>query len=65
VARDTLPDVLHAVSDLLPLSYAVDAMTHLTRGTDTSGVWVDLLVVAAFALASLGLGAATLRRRTP
>jgi ABC-2 type transport system permease protein len=65
VARDTLPDVLHAVSDVLPLSYAVDAMTHLTRGTDTSGVWVDLLVVAAFALASLALGAATLRRRTP
>jgi len=40
-------------------------MTHLTRGTATSEVWVDLLVVAAFAVASLGLGAATLRRRTP
>jgi ABC-2 type transport system permease protein len=65
VPRDALPDVLHAVSNVLPLSYAVDAMTHLTRGTSTSGVWADLLVVLAFALASLGLGAATLRRRTP
>jgi ABC-2 type transport system permease protein len=65
VPRDTLPDALHAVSDVLPLSYAVDAMTHLTRGTSTSEVWVDLLVVAAFACAALGLGAATLRRRTP
>ncbi len=65
VRRDSLPDVLHAVSDALPLSYAVDAMTHLTRGTSTSDVWVDLLVVAAFALGALALGAATLRRRTP
>lgn len=65
VPRDALPSVLHAVSDVLPLSYAVDAMTHLTRGTSTSDVWVDLLVVAVFAVAALGLGAATLRRRTP
>ena len=65
VPRDTLPTVLSAVSDVLPLSYAVDAMNHLTRGTSTSDVWVDLLVVAAFALGSLALGAATLRRRTP
>jgi ABC-2 type transport system permease protein len=65
VSRDTLPSVLHAVSDVLPLSYAVDAMTHLTRGTDTGTVWTDLLVVAAFAVGALSLGAATLRRRTP
>ena len=65
VARDTLPPVLEAVSNVLPLSYAVDAMTKLTQGTSTSDVWVDLLVVAAFAVGALGLGAATLRRRTP
>ena len=34
VPRETLPAVLEAVSNVLPLSYAVDAMTHLTRGTD-------------------------------
>ena len=34
---------------MLPLSYAVDAMTHLTRSTATGEVWVDLGVVAAFA----------------
>jgi ABC-2 type transport system permease protein len=65
VARDTLPDALHAVSDALPLSYAVDAMTRLTEGGATSEVWRDLLVVIAFGLAALALGAATLRRRTP
>ena len=65
VPRETLPPVLEAVSNVLPLSYAVDAMTHLTRGTSTADVWMDLLVVAAFAVGALGLGAATLRRRTP
>lgn len=65
VPRERLPDVLHAVSDVLPLSYAVDAMQHLTRSTSTGEVWRDLAVVAAFALAALGLGAATLPRRTP
>jgi ABC-2 type transport system permease protein len=64
VARDELPAVLSAISDLLPLSYAVDAMETLTESTSTADVWRDLAVVGAFAVAFLGLGAATLRRRT-
>jgi ABC-2 type transport system permease protein len=64
VPRAALPDVLEAVSDVLPLSYAVDAMQHLTRSASTGEVWQDLAVVAAFALAGLALGAATLPRRT-
>jgi ABC-2 type transport system permease protein len=64
VPRDAMPDVLGAVSDVLPLSYAVDAMTHLTLSTDTAEVWSDLAVVAGFVVAGLALGAATLRRRT-
>jgi ABC-2 type transport system permease protein len=62
--RDQLPDVLGAISDVLPLSYAVDAMETLTRSTATGDVWQDLAVVAAYAVAGLALGAATLRRRT-
>ena len=50
---------------MLPLSYAVDAMTHLTTSTESGQVWQDLLVVVAFAVGGLALGAATLRRRTP
>jgi len=65
VPRDSLPTVLSAISDVLPLSYAVDAMTHLTQSTSTTEVAQDLLVITAFAVAALGLGAATLRRRTP
>jgi ABC-2 type transport system permease protein len=64
VPRDSMPDVLGAVSDVLPLSYAVDAMTHLTVSSSAGEVWGDLVVVAAFVLAGLALGAATLRRRT-
>jgi ABC-2 type transport system permease protein len=64
--RDKLPDVLRAVSDVLPLSYAVDAMRSLTVDVDATGdVLADILVVVAFAVGALALGAATLRRRTP
>lgn len=63
--RDQLPDALAWLSDVLPLSYAVDAMQTLSRTNETADVWQDLAVVAAFAVAGLVLGAATLRRRTP
>jgi ABC-2 type transport system permease protein len=65
VPREAMPDVLHAVSNLLPLSYATDAMKSLTTSSSTGDVWRDLGVVATFAVAALALGAATLRRRTP
>jgi len=65
VARSDLPGVLHAISDVLPLSYAVDAMQHLTVGATSDGVGGDLAVVVGYAIALLVLGAATLRRRTP
>ncbi len=64
VPRALLPGVLETISDVLPLSYATDAMKGLVVSTDTSDVWQDLSVVACFALAGLALGAVTLRRRT-
>lgn len=64
VPRDQMPPFLEAVSDLLPLSYAVDAMQHIARSTTTGDVWKDIAIVAAFAVGGLALGAATLRRRT-
>jgi ABC-2 type transport system permease protein len=66
VPRDRLPGVLHAVSDVLPLSYAVDAVSGVARGNGFgAGAGSDALVVAAFIVGALGLGAATLKRRTP
>ncbi|WP_151083605.1 ABC transporter permease [Nocardioides cynanchi] len=65
VPRPALPGVLHTISDVLPLSYATDAMQGLVSSTATGDVWRDLAIVAGFALAALAGGAATLRRRTP
>jgi ABC-2 type transport system permease protein len=57
--------VLEAISAVLPLSYAVDAMTRLTVDADVSGRLVlDIAVILLAIVLSLGLGAATLRRRT-
>jgi ABC-2 type transport system permease protein len=65
VPRDQLPVVLERVSDVLPLSYAVDAMRTIAAHADaTSDVLWDVVVVLAFAVAALAAGAATLRRRT-
>ncbi len=65
VARDALPDVLHAISDVLPLSYAVDAMQQVQASSEwTTELAVDVIVVAGAGLLALLLGAATLRRRT-
>lgn len=65
VPRASMPGVLEAISSVLPLSYAVDAMQGLVTGGETGEVWRDLAIVLAFAVVALGLGAATLRRRTP
>ena len=63
--RDTMQPVLSAISDVLPLSYAVDAMTAITNEAGMSrSTWVDLAVVAAFAIGALAVGSLTLRRRS-
>jgi hypothetical protein len=58
VPLDQLPTGLDVLSDLLPLSYAVDAMN------DTAEALPEMRVIAGFAVGLLALGAATLRRRT-
>lgn len=66
VPRGQLPDWLEAISNVLPLSYAVDALHEVSvQATPTGLMWRDLLVVAGFAIVALCLAAATLRRRTP
>ncbi|MFF9408812.1 ABC transporter permease [Streptomyces anandii] len=64
-ARSNMHPVLEAVSDVLPMSYAVDGMNEVLRHADMTTTFVrDVLIVAGCALLVLGLGAATLRRRT-
>ncbi|ORT58980.1 ABC transporter permease [Streptomyces sp. CB03238] len=63
--RDTMQPALEALSNVLPMSYAVDGMNQVLRHTDMTADFLrDTLVVAACALLVLTLGAATLRRRT-
>jgi ABC-2 type transport system permease protein len=65
-SRDSMQTVLRWISDALPLSYAVEAMNRITSESGVSGVTVrNLLIIAGAALLALGLGAVTLRRRTP
>ncbi|WP_288874052.1 ABC transporter permease [uncultured Microbacterium sp.] len=62
--RDQMPDVLYAISDWLPLSYAIDTINAVTAGDEGWEVFGPLLIVVAFAVGALVLASLTLRRRT-
>jgi ABC-2 type transport system permease protein len=64
--RDKMAPALEAISNLMPMTYTIDALTEVTRhATATGALWRNLSIVALVALAALLLGALTLRRRTP
>ncbi|MFL4906174.1 ABC transporter permease [Streptomyces sp. MMS24-I2-30] len=64
-SRPAMHPVLEGISDVLPMSYAVDGMNEVLHHTDTTGTFIrDVVIVAGCAVLVLGLGAATLRRRT-
>ena len=65
VPRGQMAGWLHAISDVLPLTYAVDALIHVgAEAAATATMWRDVVVVAGAAVVALVLAAATLRRRT-
>jgi ABC-2 type transport system permease protein len=65
VPREQMSTALRWAADVMPLSYAVEAMQELTRhGGVTDTLARDVAVIAGCALLALVLGAATLRRRT-
>jgi ABC-2 type transport system permease protein len=62
----TEPKVLQVVSDVLPLTYAVNGMRDIMiKGGDLSwgSLQLDAGVVAAFCVLLIAAGSATLRRR--
>ena len=66
VPRAAMPEWLQWVSNAMPASYALEALQQVGTHTELPGVAVrDIVIVLAFAVAALGLAAATLRRRTP
>ena len=66
VPRDRMAPALEWASDVLPLTYAYDALARTTAQGDVDGrLWLDVAVVVGCIGVALALGAATLRRRTP
>jgi ABC-2 type transport system permease protein len=64
VPRDGMSRLLRWLADILPMSYAYDALHRVAIDGTGTRLAVDALVLAGFMLAALGAGAATLRRRT-
>jgi ABC-2 type transport system permease protein len=65
VPRAAMAGWLQAISDVLPMSYSVEALTEVGANADPTGImWRDLTVVVGAIVVALILGAATLRRRT-
>ncbi|MCM3662041.1 ABC transporter permease [Georgenia satyanarayanai] len=64
VPRGELPRALEYVSNVLPLSYAVDAMGKISS-RPRPDLWLEVGVLAGVIAGVLVLGAVTLRRRTP
>jgi ABC-2 type transport system permease protein len=65
VPREAMAGWLQAISDVLPLTYAVEALQEVGAHPEATGaMWVYLGIVAGAAVVALALAAATLRRRT-
>lgn len=66
VPRDEMAGWLQAISDVLPLTYSVEALQEVGRHTEPTGtMWRDLAIVGGAVIVALVAAAGTLRRRTP
>ena len=66
VPRAMMPDWLQWISNVMPASYALEALREVAAHPELTGTALrDIAIVVAFAVAALCLAAATLRRRTP
>ena len=63
VPVSTLPAALQTVARLLPLTYAVEALRVALSGGSLGNAWLDLAVLAAFAIVLFLLAAHILARR--
>ena len=63
IPREQMARVLQWIADVMPLTYVAEAMRQITTHSSwTSELSKDLLIVAAFGIGALLLGAVTLRR---
>ncbi|MGH3647633.1 MAG: ABC transporter permease [Micromonosporaceae bacterium] len=63
--REEMVGWLQAASDVLPMTYAVDALLEVASHVDlTDQLWRDVAIIVGATVVALLLGAATLRRRS-
>jgi ABC-2 type transport system permease protein len=63
--RDQMAGWLEKISNVLPMTYAVDALIQVSHNPNPTGtMWRDVTVVVGCIVVALLLGAVTLRRRT-
>ncbi|HCT76023.1 MAG TPA: antibiotic ABC transporter permease [Micromonosporaceae bacterium] len=66
VARESMAGWLQAISDVLPLTYSVEALQEVGMFAEPTGtMWRDLAIVGGAVIVALIAAAGTLRRRTP
>lgn len=64
IARDQMARVLELISNVLPLTYSVDAMKQAANNSSWTGTLThDLLVILGFGVAALILGSITIKRQ--
>jgi ABC-2 type transport system permease protein len=64
VPRDKMARALELVSDVLPMTYAYDALARAAADDLGRRLALDAVVITGFIVLALVLGATTLRRRT-
>lgn len=65
VPRSDMPDILHAISVVLPLSYVTDAFVSLSGGAADTSMNISVIVIIGCCVAAILLASMTLRRQTP
>jgi ABC-2 type transport system permease protein len=65
VARSSMAGWLHALSNVMPMTYAVEALQEVgAHASATARLWQDFGIVVGCIVVALTLAAATLRRRS-
>ena len=61
---DSMPDVLHTISDWLPLTHSLRALSDIASQAAQADIEAEIWIVVGVSLAALLLGSLTLRRKT-